>query len=131
MKLKDSPSPGKSSKTSNDEPQPKRQGTPSSESQMLEWIDENFDVVIYPTGFEDCIVGIGERYGGPPVAVLDVAKMLAHLEKEGMTYDEALEYFEFNILAGYVGEQTPVYMHLPDFKTNKSTQTNRKRKATA
>ena len=74
---------------------------------------------MYPDGFEDCIVGVAERFGGPPVAVLDLEKMLKKLEKDGMSYDEALEYFEFNILGAYVGEQTPVYMHVPDFKTTK------------
>lgn len=75
--------------------------------------------MVYPTGFEDCIVGVGERYGGPPVAVLDLEKMLAKMEKGGMTREEAIEYFEYNILGAYVGEQTPVYMHIPDFKIHK------------
>jgi hypothetical protein len=94
------------------------QKTPSS-NPILEWIDENFEVVVYPTGFEDCIVGVGERYGGPPMAVLDIEKMLAKLEEEGMKHDEALEYFEFNILGAYVGEETPVYLHVPNFKTTR------------
>jgi len=71
-------------------------------------------------------VGVGERYGGPPVAVLDLEKMLAKMEKGGMTREEAIEYFEYNILGAYVGEQTPVYMHIPDFKINST----RKGKAT-
>jgi len=61
-------------------------------------------------------VGVGERFGGPPVAVLDVEKMLAQLEGEGMTREEAIEYFEFNILGAHVGEQNPVYLHVPEFK---------------
>ena len=94
--------------------------TPSSNTEkILEWIDETFDVVIYPDGFADCIVGVGERYGGPPVAVLDLEKMLAKMEKGGMTREEAIEYFEYNILGAYVGEQTPVYMHIPNFKIHK------------
>jgi hypothetical protein len=31
-------------------------------------------------------------------------------ERDEMTYDEALEYFEFNIAGAYVGEQTPVFV---------------------
>lgn len=76
--------------------------------------------MVYPTGFEDCIVGVGERYGGPPVAVLDVAKMVAKMEKDGMTHEEALEYFEYNILGAYMGEESPVYMHIPDFRVEKN-----------
>jgi hypothetical protein len=104
-------------KTQNDEPVIPDHGTrSSSESKILEWIDETFDVVVYPTGFEDCIVGVGERFGGPPVAVLDLEKMLTQLEKDGMTRDEAIEYFEFNILGAHIGNENPVYMHVPDFK---------------
>ena len=107
----------KSSKTQNDEPVIPDHGTrSSSESKILAWIDETFDVVVYPTGFEDCIVGVGERFGGPPVAVLDLEKMLTQLEKDGMTRDEAIEYFEFNILGAHIGDENPVYMHVPDFK---------------
>ena len=87
---------------------------------ILQWIDETFDVVVYPSGFENCIVGIAEKYDGPPVAVLDIEKMLATLEEQGMNHDEALEYFEFNILGAYVGEATPVYMHVPNFNTKEA-----------
>lgn len=73
-------------------------------------------------------MGVGERFGGPPVAVLDVGKMLAQMEKEGMTADEALEYFEYNILGAHVGEQNPVYLHVPEFKVEKKPK-GRSRKA--
>ena len=82
---------------------------------ILKWIDETFDVVVYPEGFENCIVGVAEKFNGAPVAVLDIEKMLAKLEEQGMNHDEALEYFEYNILGAYVGEATPVYMHVPNF----------------
>jgi hypothetical protein len=30
--------------------------------------------------------------------------------RDGMDYDEAYEFFEFNTLGAYVGEQTPVFV---------------------
>jgi hypothetical protein len=117
LKLKSKDPSMNSLKTQNDESITTDHGTRSSfENKILEWIDETFDVVVYPTGFEDCIVGVGERFGGPPVAVLDLEKMLTQLEKDGMTRDEAIEYFEFNILGAHIGNENPVYMHVPDFK---------------
>ena len=95
--------------------------------QILKWIDETFEVIVYPSGFEDCIVGVGERFGGPPMAVLDVEKMFKKMQKGGMSREEAIEYFEYNILGAHVGEQNPVYMHVPDFKLEKET-TGRKGK---
>lgn len=90
----------------------------SQTQKILEWIDETFEVIIYPDGFEDCIVGVAEKFGGPPVAVLDLEKILSKLRQENMNEQEAIEYFEYNILGAYLGEQTPVYMHIPNFKTN-------------
>lgn len=105
---------------------PRKPATPSLPNQkILEWIDETFEVIVYPNGFEDCIVGVGERFGGPPMAILDVEKMLTKLEKEGMTREEAIEYFEFNILGAHVGEQNPVYMHVPDFRVEKKASTRK------
>lgn len=107
--------PTPSSSSPNEGPLTTDHGTRSYQEKLLEWIDETFEIIVYPDGFEDCIVGVGERYGGPPVAVLDVEKMLAKLEKEGMTREEAVKYFEFNILETHVGEQNPVYLHVPEF----------------
>lgn len=66
-------------------------------------------------------MGVGERYGGPPVAILDVEKMLTEMERQGMTREEAVEYFEYNILGAYVGAESPVYLHVPDFRIEKKT----------
>jgi hypothetical protein len=98
------------------------QRTLSSE-QILSWIDETFELVVYPQGFADCIVGVAEKYGGPPVAVLDIEKMLTKLEEQGLTHEEAIEYFEHNIFKAFVGEQTPVYMHIPNFRIEKKEGT--------
>ena len=122
MIVKPRPSPAKSKKTPNVEPRTKDHGTRfSCKNQILEWIDENFEVIVYPSGFEDCIVGVGERFGGPPLAVLDVEKMLTQMEREGMTREEAIEYFEYNILGAHVGAENPVYLHYPDFRVEKKT----------
>ena len=113
----------KSSKTQNDESVIPDHGTRSSHAdKVLEWIDETFEVIIYPSGFVDCSVGGGERFGGPPVAVLDVEKMFKKMEKDGMTREEAIEYFEFNILGAHVGEENPVYLHIPEFKIEGKTK---------
>jgi hypothetical protein len=114
--------PTKSSSTKTAKPRTTDHGTRSYQEKLLKWIDETFEVIVYPTGFEDCILGVGERFGGPPIAVLDVEKMLTKMEKEGMTREEAVEYFEYNILGAHVGEENPVYMHIPNFKTRKGAK---------
>ena len=32
------------------------------------------------------------------------------MQRDGMTEEEAQEFFEFNIACAYVGEYTPIYM---------------------
>jgi len=36
--------------------------------------------------------------------------VLANLQASGMTYEEAVEYHEFNQAGSYVGERTPVFI---------------------
>jgi len=33
------------------------------------------------------------------------------MERDGMTHEEAYEFFDFNIGCAYVGEYTPIYMY--------------------
>ena len=63
-------------------------------------------------GFNDCILGVAQLWGrDAPVIVYDAMEVIEVLqERDEMTYDEALEYFEFNIAGAYVGEQTPVFV---------------------
>ena len=62
-------------------------------------------------GFDDCIIGICEAFGSVPVVAYDYDKVLANLQASGMTYEEAVEYHEFNQAGAYVGERTPVFIH--------------------
>jgi hypothetical protein len=34
------------------------------------------------------------------------------IEKEGMSFEEAMEYLDFNVFGSYVGEQTPIYIQI-------------------
>jgi hypothetical protein len=61
-------------------------------------------------GFDDCILGICESFGSVPVVAYDCDKVLANLQASGMTYEEAVEYHEFNQAGAYVGERTPVFI---------------------
>jgi hypothetical protein len=71
--------------------------------------DINPDLLVMD-GFDDCILGICDRFGGDQFVVYDYAKVIAKLESMGMTHDEAVEYHEFNQLGAYVGDHTPAFM---------------------
>ena len=61
-------------------------------------------------GFDEALMGVAERINLGPVAAYSVEKMLDILIKDGMSYEEALEYFDFNIRGAWVGENTPVFI---------------------
>lgn len=62
-------------------------------------------------GFEAALIGTGERCGQPTIAVYDREKCIEVLEKrDGMTQEEANEFFEFNVVGAWVGEQTPIFV---------------------
>jgi len=62
-------------------------------------------------GFDAALIGTGERCGQPTIAVYDREKCIEVLEKrDGMTQEEANEFFEFNVMGAWVGEQTPIFV---------------------
>ena len=61
-------------------------------------------------GFDEAIMGIVERID-LQVVCYNKTKVLNILMKD-MSHQEAIEYFEFNILGAYMGEATPVYLEM-------------------
>jgi hypothetical protein len=62
-------------------------------------------------GFDEAIIGMAERINLGPVVAYDVDKMLEIMvERDGMSYEEAMEYFDYNIIGAWMGENTPVFI---------------------
>jgi hypothetical protein len=63
-------------------------------------------------GFDDCILGILERFGiDQPIVVYDREKVIAKLmDNDGMTHEEALEFYYFNQVGAWMGEKTPAFL---------------------
>lgn len=61
-------------------------------------------------GYDDCIVGFLQRFGMDPVAVYDREKVLEKLMADGCSYEEALEYYEFNQVGAWAGDRTPGFL---------------------
>ena len=58
-----------------------------------------------------CIVGVGERMGSEPFLVYNKLLVIEILvQRDKMGYEEAMEFFNYNILGSYVGESTPVFI---------------------
>ncbi len=63
------------------------------------------------TGLEDAIVGIVEEFGNSPRILYSKDKILEILQvRDGMTFEESQEYYDFNILGLHAGEQNAVFL---------------------
>ena len=78
---------------------------------MIEDMDPE---ILLIDGFADCFMGICTRMGQEDIALYDKAKMLDKLVSQDMTYEEAQEFFEFNIIGAWVGDRTPAFFEKPD-----------------
>ena len=77
---------------------------------MLDIICELYDELMIADGFDDCIIGVAETAGQKARVAYDMQKVIEQLMSDGISEDDAWEYFEFNILGAYVGETTPVFI---------------------
>ena len=60
-------------------------------------------------GFNEAVVGIS--YGVNPRTVYSVHKIVEILMEEGLSWEESVEHFTYNIGGAYVGEETPIFIY--------------------
>ena len=76
--------------------------------------DENEIELMRIDGHDKAILGIVRGTGFPhnsssPRLVYNVQKIIENLMRDDMDEEEAEEFFEYNIIGSYVGEQTPLF----------------------
>jgi hypothetical protein len=73
-------------------------------------------------GLDAAIIGICRRYGQEDVILYDEAKVIEILQKMDMDYEEAVEFYEFNIIGTWAGEGTPAFcFRLTDVELDRIT----------
>jgi len=82
--------------------------TPQEE--LVERIAEEYPDALKMDGFDDCIVGVCRRYGQDDVVAYDVNRVIAKHMADGMSEEEAREFFEYNQIGAWVGEKTPAFL---------------------
>ena len=61
-------------------------------------------------GFEKALLGFGHQFN-TPVAVYSGDRCLHVLmDRDGMSREDAIEYFDFNVAGAWVGEGMPVFL---------------------
>jgi hypothetical protein len=70
--------------------------------------------VLLADGFESAFVGVASRAGQPLLAAYSYHRAVKVLmERDGMTYEDAVEWMEFNVVGAWAGERTPLWLHEP------------------
>jgi hypothetical protein len=74
-------------------------------------IDEIAEGAIILDGLDDAIIGVIEEFGRDNRILYSKNKIIEILsERDGMTQFEAEEFYGYNILGLYAGEQNPVFL---------------------
>ena len=68
--------------------------------------------MLFIDGHDDAIIGVADR-DGDDVVVYDIKKIVRRLrQRDGMSKEDAEEFFAYNIAAANVGERSPFYVQL-------------------
>jgi len=70
---------------------------------ILEFINE--EELLRADGFDSAIIGLDDR---SMRLIYSKSLCINILISQGMTEEEALEYFEFNVSSAWVGDMTPI-----------------------
>jgi hypothetical protein len=69
------------------------------------------DNVLFCDGHDNAFLGLMWRFGhDKPIATYSQTKIIENLIQDGMTFEEAQEFFEFNIIGAWVGSGTPCFI---------------------
>jgi hypothetical protein len=76
---------------------------------LLDDIKDSYDESEFKIadGFDEAVIGIDEKEDRLIYSVQKCVEIL--MERDGMTYEVAREFLDFNTIDAYVGEHTPIW----------------------
>ena len=77
---------------------------------LEQYFPDDIEDILLADGLEEAFIGVSRSFAGAHVAVYDIDIIMEVLVTQGMTLEEAHEYFEFNTLGSYMGPHTPIYL---------------------
>ena len=79
---------------------------------MKEKTHDPFENFTKMDGYDDCIIGLVERCGQEDILCYNRDKVIDKLMNGGMTRKDAVEYYYYNQVGAYMGENTPCFITL-------------------
>lgn len=89
-------------------------GTPASvnlkpHEAILAKLEEANTDALMPDGLDEALIGIADRAGAPPVALYSYDLCVEIFVRGGMSYEDALEWMEHNVVCAFLGAHTPIF----------------------
>ena len=62
-------------------------------------------------GFDKAFLGVAQRFNMEDVFAYDKDECIAILcRRDNMSYEDAIEFFHYNVLGAWVGKKTPLFL---------------------
>ena len=91
----------------------KQKSNKSNKSNKIDTVDiikeYNSDALL-ADGFNDAIIGMCHQFDRPPVVAYDFEKVIFILMKDKMSREEAIEFWEYNMVGAGMGDNNCVYI---------------------
>lgn len=81
-------------------------------STRREELAEDYPDLLFCDGLDDALIGVCHRFGMTAVALYDRSKIIEGYMRDGMSHEQAEEFFEFNVLGAWKGEETPAFAEI-------------------
>ena len=77
--------------------------------EIQEALEELGETTLLMDGFDEAFIGWSRRINEPLLAVYSYDGLIkVCTERDGMDYEEAVEYVDYNVVGAWIGEQTPI-----------------------
>ena len=74
-------------------------------------LDLGVESALIMDDYDDCVIGVLERYGMENIVLYDKEKVIQKLIDDGCdSYEGAVEFYEFNQLGSWHGDKTPGFL---------------------
>ena len=81
---------------------------PLNREQINEYLENIGDSALLIDGADDALIGFTNHGNSPLLAVYEYDKLVDVFMNDGMTYEDAVEWVDFNIVGAWLGDQTPI-----------------------
>lgn len=81
----------------------------SLRKKINQYLNDIKESVVLMDNFDEALIGLSQRINEPLLAVYSWEKMIdVCVARDGMSYEDAIEYIDYNCIGAWIGDQTPI-----------------------